>query len=84
MYAYIPTCTHTHTQAHVWMLWPAISLAFVLACMVATLLTKWLLLWRIEPSNKPLWSHFVWRSEFGVFLVFWFQMRLRRCLFMIV
>ena len=69
IYTYTPMSTLTHTQTYVWMLWPAINLAFVLACMVATLLIKWLLLWRIEPSNKPLWSHFVWRSEFGMFVV---------------
>jgi non-ribosomal peptide synthetase-like protein len=27
-------------------------------------LTKWIVIGRYKPSNKPLWSGFVWRSEF--------------------
>ncbi len=30
---------------------------------LVTVLLKWLIIGRYKPSNKPLWSHYVWRSE---------------------
>lgn len=42
---------------------PFLYLGFVLACGVAVLLLKWLVMGRYKPTTQPLWSTFVWRTE---------------------
>ena len=44
----------------------AFPLLYIVAGMAATLITvlfKWLVIGKYKPSNKPLWSGFVWKSE---------------------
>ena len=49
--------------------WPTVGLgtgvflASILALTLLTVALKWLLIGRYRPTEKPLWSSFVWRSE---------------------
>jgi non-ribosomal peptide synthetase-like protein len=42
---------------------PFLYLAFALSAGLSVILLKWLIMGRYSPTNKPLWSLFVWRSE---------------------
>ncbi|HTL58023.1 MAG TPA: Pls/PosA family non-ribosomal peptide synthetase [Candidatus Limnocylindrales bacterium] len=42
---------------------PVLYFGCAVAAGLFTVLTKWLLVWRYRPQEKPLWSTFVWRNE---------------------
>ena len=42
---------------------PLLYLVAGVIAIFITVVLKWLIIGRYKPSNKPLWSHFVWRSE---------------------
>lgn len=42
---------------------PFLYLAFALAAGLAVIILKWVVMGRYVPTNQPLWSLFVWRSE---------------------
>jgi non-ribosomal peptide synthetase-like protein len=44
-------------------LFPALYLGFVLSAGAFVLALKWVVIGRYRPTNAPLWSLFVWRSE---------------------
>ncbi len=44
-------------------LFPLFYLGLALAAGAFTVLVKWLVIGRYKVAEKPLWSHFVWRSE---------------------
>ena len=43
---------------------PAVYLLTSLACYLTVVALKWLVMGRYIPRVTPMWSHFVWRSEF--------------------
>jgi non-ribosomal peptide synthetase-like protein len=43
---------------------PGVYLASALACYLVVVGLKWLVMGRYRPRVEPMWSHFVWRSEF--------------------
>ncbi len=45
------------------LLLPAVYLASSLACYLAVVALKWVVMGRYRPRVEPMWSHFVWRSE---------------------
>ena len=45
------------------LLFPAVYLGCALLACGIVILTKWLLMGRYHPTEKPLWSAFVWRTE---------------------
>jgi non-ribosomal peptide synthetase-like protein len=42
---------------------PALYIGFALAAGLSVIALKWLVIGRYKPTNAPLWSLFVWRSE---------------------
>ena len=42
---------------------PPLYLGCGLAAVIFTIISKWLIVGRYQPSEKPLWSTFVWRNE---------------------
>lgn len=55
---------HDHfTLAATLAFFPGLYLACGLAAVAVTVLTKWVLVGRYRPGEKPLWSTFVWRNE---------------------
>jgi non-ribosomal peptide synthetase-like protein len=42
---------------------PFLYLACAVAAAAFAILAKWVLVWRYDPGEKPLWSTFVWRNE---------------------
>ncbi len=42
---------------------PFLYLGCAIAATALTLVAKWVLVWRYQPAEKPLWSTFVWRNE---------------------
>src|SRR5258708_5301765 len=44
-------------------LFPLLYLGCGIASVVLVIAAKWLLVWRYQPCEKPLWSTFVWRNE---------------------
>ena len=45
------------------LLFPFLYLGCAIAAVAITVATKWVLVWRYRPGEKPLWSTFVWRNE---------------------
>lgn len=45
------------------LVFPFLYAACALAAALVAILAKWLLAWRYRPSERPLWSTFVWRNE---------------------
>jgi non-ribosomal peptide synthetase-like protein len=43
---------------------PFLYLGFGLATVLITIISKWLIVGRYRPTERPLWSHFVFKSEF--------------------
>lgn len=54
---------HGHALYHLLWVGPVCFLGIMLATPVITLFFKWILIGTYEPSNKPLWSPFVWKNE---------------------
>ena len=53
-----------------WMVtWPAIYVGAAFICCFIVLLFKWILVGKYVPSEAPLWSNFVWRTELCVGLM---------------
>lgn len=49
-----------------WLAWLLLPLAYAAACAIvaaAVVAAKWILLGRVRPSERPLWSFLVWRLE---------------------
>jgi non-ribosomal peptide synthetase-like protein len=42
---------------------PFLYLGCAIAATALTIVAKWVLVWRYQPAEKPLWSTFVWRNE---------------------
>jgi len=45
------------------LVFPFLYLGCAVVATVVTIAMKWLLIWRYQPCEKPLWSTFVWRNE---------------------
>lgn len=44
-------------------MFPLFLLAAGAVCAAITILLKWIIMGRYKPQERPLWSHFVWRTE---------------------
>jgi non-ribosomal peptide synthetase-like protein len=53
----------TYAEWVVLLLLPFLYLGFGLATAVITIISKWLIIGRYKPTERPLWSNFVFRSE---------------------
>ena len=42
---------------------PFLYLGCAIAAAALTIVAKWVLVWKYQPAEKPLWSTFVWRNE---------------------
>lgn len=48
------------------LIWPSCYVGAAFACCFIVLLFKWLFVGAYVPSENPLWSSFVWRTELCV------------------
>ena len=58
-----PNLTYQWGFGHIALVFPLFYLAYGLTAALAVVVLKWLVIGRYHPVEKPLWNHFVWRSE---------------------